>query len=318
MQPDIPLGVPVEIDGREVIIFRDVIGVQSLRNTREHEVLTIVEPESDNGRPPIFIDEGELIRLRDAFPGTPVYGLWQLLFANDKVPLGNQCIVYPMGNDRGLYIRLNADEDLYDPKSIISSSEYLDNFISEMMDYNLDEAPRIRVDLRDLRLPSSPAYTRAEIFDRNRQIQHRRWIMVGGACLAIALCSIAFNYAMYSIYSMKMATFTNKQVEQQILTDRLVDLQSRRLLTAPDNSVAIERMIKVLDYDPGLRTPIPGDMGVPQEVGNSFANESHHLLSSQGFRHDIASKITWLTVERTPEHRLFLAFNSYSVGGIEN
>lgn len=48
---EIALGVPIEIDGKEVIIFRDVIGTESLRSGNDSEVLTIVEPEGADGRP---------------------------------------------------------------------------------------------------------------------------------------------------------------------------------------------------------------------------------------------------------------------------
>ena len=316
---EIALGVPIEIDGKEVIIFRDVIGTESLRSGNDSEVLTIVEPEGADGRPPIFIDEGWLIRLRDSYPGIPVYGLWQTLFANGKVPLGNEVIVYPLGETNGLYIRMNADEDMDSPKSILTSSEYLDNFFPDVMEYNFENATRISVALEDLKLPATPAYTRAEIFDRNKQLEHRRWVYVGGFCLVIAIATAVVNYGLYTVHAMKMTSYANKQLELTTLQERLVELQSKRLLKYPDDSTPIDRIVQLASYDPGLQTPKAGQYGVPTEgVTYSFENQEHTLVSSEGFNFDLTAKNTWLTANRTPEERFIWTFNNSEVGGNEN
>jgi hypothetical protein len=87
------LGVPIQIGGEEVIICRDSIGSQALSSSRESEVYTIIEGPREDGRPAIYIDEDELKSMRESYPGINVYGLWQLLFANNLVPLGNEVII---------------------------------------------------------------------------------------------------------------------------------------------------------------------------------------------------------------------------------
>jgi hypothetical protein len=316
---EIALGVPIEIDGKEVIIFRDVIGTESLRSGNDSEVLTIVEPEGADGRPPIFIDEGWLIRLRDSYPGIPVYGLWQTLFANGKVPLGNEVIVYPLGETNGLYIRMNVDEDMESPKSILTSSEYIDNFFPDLMEYNFENATRITVDLEDLKLPATPAYTRAEIFERNKQLEQRRWVYVGGFCLVIAIATAVVNYGLYTVHTMKMTSYANKQLELSTLQERLAELQAKRLLSYPNYSIPINRLTELASYDPRLQTPKAGQYGIPTEgVIYSFDNQEHTLVSSEGFNLDLASKFAWLNAARTPEERFIWTFNNSEAGGDGN
>lgn len=315
---DIPLGVPVEIGGKDVIIFRDVIGTDSLRNTRDNEVLTIVEQETADGRPPIFIDEGELLRLRDSYPGIQVYGLWQLLFANNKVPLGNEVIVYPLGPDSGLYIRLNPEADLNNPRAIITSSEYSDNFVPELMEFNLDNATKISVEMSELRLPGAPAYTRAEIYDRNRQVLQRRWIVVGALCFAVIVATGIFNYGLYTVYTMDMTAYANKKNELQVLNDRLLELQSRRLNALPKDEETLNRIVDLQQIEPGLATPEPGDYGVSPEARFSFANTEQLLVTTPGYELDLKTTYDWLVSEKTPTDQYVIRFSASLSGGGQN
>lgn len=315
---EIVLGTPIEIDGKEVIIFRDVIGTDALRTSLENEIFTIVEPLASNGRPPIFIDEKELLRLRDSYPGIPVYGIWQLLFANDKVPLGNEVIIFPTGADRSLYIRLNPDLDLELPSSIISSSEYFDGFAPELMDYDLQQATRISVFASELKLPDSPAYTRAEIHDRLRHVQQRRWVLTACLCLAVILCTAVINYAMYANYTSQLAVYKNKEAELLALNVRLDELKTRRLISHPNNGTEISRLVEVLSYDQGMRTPEANELGIPKEITNSFSNSEHHLITSPGIQRGMLPQHSWLASSPTPEMKLFLSISKEQTGENEN
>ena len=307
----IPLGVPVEIDGRDVIITRDVIGTEALGHTRENEVFTEVEPVGNDGRPPIFIDENELGRLRNAYPGVPVYGLWQLLFANDKVTLGEELVIYPTGPASGIYLRLNPAADLYSPASILDSSEYKDNYIADLPGQPMDKAIRLIVGPAGLLLPASPAYTRHEKFEKDRQITQRRWVVVSAICVAVALAAAALNYGLYSIHTMKLKAFQSKQRELQTLANRIAELESTRLLAYPNDALVLDRLRSLVNYDPGLRSPATGDFGIPDGVTTNFTNEQHIFVTTPNISTDLSVVFPWVKSAKTQAGTFVLSFSRF-------
>ena len=311
----IPLGVPVEIDGQDVIIARDVIGTEALGHTRENEVFTEVEGIGEDGRPPIFINENELGRLRNAYPGVPVYGLWQLLFANDKVTLGEELIIYPTGQNSGIYLRLNPNADLYSPASILDSSEYKDNYIADLPGQPMDKAIRLSVGTAGLSLPETPAYTRHEKYEKDRQITQRRWVIVGGICVAVMLTAAAINYALFSIHTMKLKAFQSKQLELQTLATRMAELERTRLMVHPNDSLVLDRIRDLVDYDPGLRSPTTGDFGVPEGLSTNFTNELQMFVTSPNISTDLATVYPWAKTAKTPHGTYVLSFDRYSEEG---
>lgn len=251
----IPLGAPVHIAGKEVIVLRDAIGSEVLTASRDSEVYTTIEQPSLDGRPAIYIDEHELNQARTDYPNLEVYGLWQILFYNDKVKLGSQIVLYPMGNDCGAYIRLNPAEDLDSPRSILSSAEYVENYIPEAMDYDLNDARRIDVEVDELRLPPQPAFTRMELNQKQKQIEKRRWFLVGAICVAVALGATGLNYSLNAVYKMQMASYTATKTTQTALEDRVIILERERLRAYPDNRETALTLLRLIERDPGMQTP---------------------------------------------------------------
>jgi hypothetical protein len=287
------LGVPIEIGGEEVIICRDSIGSQALTTSRESEVYTLIEGPREDGRPAIYIDEEELKSMRDSYPGIKVYGLWQLLFANNAVPLGTDVIVFDLGQDRGLFLRLDPEGDLHDPRSIRLSSEYADNFISELPDYDLADASRISVDNIELVLPAKPAYTRQELFEKQRHDQTKRWYIVASICGLIVFATAIYNYAMFTLYNANMATYRAKQVQRDELETKFSELQREHLDKWPDNSVVLSKISALLSYDSGLSTAPEGET----KVGFTTF---HRFLTSKNLSFDPAKKVSGIESELTP------------------
>ncbi|HBO7964419.1 TPA: hypothetical protein L5C46_002876 [Pseudomonas aeruginosa] len=287
------LGVPIQIGGEEVIICRDSIGSQALNSSRESEVFTIIEGPREDGRPAIYIDEDELKSMRESYPGINVYGLWQLLFANNLVPLGNEVIIFPMGPDRGLYLRLDSSADVDKASSILSSSEFVDNFIPEWMDYDLSNASRINLDNLDLVLPDSPAYTRQELFEKQRHDQTKRWYMVASICGLILIATLAYNYGMYTVYNADMANYKTKQIQRDELDTKIGELLRERLDKWPENSAELGKISELLSYDANMETSPDGET----HVGFTTL---HRFSTSKNFPFDPAKKIHGITSEFTP------------------
>lgn len=291
----IPLGEPIVIDGQEVIVFRDVLGTEAMYKAGEAEVYTVIEQAGPNGRPPIYIDEIELNRMREDYPGIKVYGLWQILFHNDQVQLGAEVIVYPMEDSKGAYIRLERSRDLNSPASIISSGEYVDNFISElsgMMDFDLVEnAIHLNVDIDELTLPKSPAFTRPELYAKHRHEEMRRWYVVMIFALGVLLITGGINYGLHTNYKLKMADYQAKKTLITDLDSRIAGLRQERLAVRPNNSLVLDRMFQLLRLDPKLSTPMTGNI-------SSFATE-HRFVTSPNLTFDISKSVDGVTSHLT-------------------
>ncbi|MAG65506.1 MAG: hypothetical protein CMK74_06485 [Pseudomonadales bacterium] len=284
----IPLGAPVHIAGKEVIVLRDAIGTEVLTANRDSEVYTTIEQPSLDGRPAIYIDEHELNQARTDYPNLEVYGLWQILFFNEKVKLGSQIVLYPMGSDRGAYIRLNPEEDLDSPRSILSSAEYVENYIPEAMDYDLNDARQIDADIDDLKLPPEPAFTRVELNQKQKQIEKKRWFLVGIISVAVLLGATALNYSLNAVYKMQMASYTATKTTQTTLEDRVAALESQRLRSYPNNRETALTLIRLLARDPGMHTPSTA------AVSSGFTSV-HSWVSSANLPFDPAEVATNVT-----------------------
>ncbi|MBM5458966.1 hypothetical protein H8F21_15470 [Pseudomonas sp. P66] len=290
---ELQLGIPITIDGEEVIIFRDAIGTDALATGRESEVFTVIEQVAADGRPPIYIDENELGTLRENFPGTNVYGLWQLLFANNLVPLGHEVVVFPTSEAGGVYLQMEHGSDYDNPANIKRSSEYIDNYSADLYDADLYSAPRIKVDLSDLKLPSTPAFTRVELFSKKQHERTKRWYLTISICLVIAVAVIAFNYTMHTVYRMNMAEYTTKKQLSNDLDARAAGLLKERLPERPNHSLVIDRINKVLAFDSKITTPETG-------LVTGFTAE-HVFLTRNHFPVDLTAKIPGVTAELTPQ-----------------
>lgn len=292
----IPLGEPIVIDGKEVIVFRDVLGPESAQKTGEKAVLTVIEQADQNGRPPIFIDEHELNRMRENYPGIKVYGLWQILFHNNMVSLGSEVVVYPLEDNKGAYIRLDRNMDLHNPSSIVSSGEYVDNYISELAgagDFDLvAHAIHLEVDARELKLPKTPAFTRPELYSKRRQEEIRRWSFVGIFAGLLALATGGFNYYLYTNYKLEMADYQAKKTLIDDLGQRIAGLKRERLAVRPNDEIVLDRLFKIFRLDPKASTPQSANLAA------SFAG-IHRLTTSPNLTFDISKAVEGVTAKNT-------------------
>lgn len=288
------LDIPITIDGEDVIIIRDVLGRERARGGRSAEVYTQLEPARADGRPEISVDEKALLQLRDNFPGTNVYGLWQLLFANDQVPLGEEIIAFPTSEGGGVFLEMVPGSDLTSPASIQGTGEYSGGFSASHPGFNWAAAPRITVDTTLLRLPSSPAFTRSEL---NAKLQHektKRWYLTGSVCLAIVVGFAVWNYALFSMYRMDMAQYQSKKQLTNDLDARMSSLLAERLTSLPNDSNVIKVIDQVMMYDPDLTTP------TAESAGNSFKGR-HTFVTRPGYLADLTGKIPGVKAELMPE-----------------
>ncbi|HEC1425407.1 TPA: hypothetical protein R1W95_002213 [Pseudomonas aeruginosa] len=247
------LGKPITIGGEEVVVVRDVLG--SLQADKASETFAIVEPRGADGRPAIYVSENDLTRLRDDYPGMKVYGLWQILFYNDAVPLGAPLVTFPLSDSGGLYLLMDAVADLNSRENIVSSGEYLNGYIPDNYDVDIKTASVIQVDLQRLKLPPQPAYTRIEQSEKLKAENKRRWFVVASLCGLIIVGAAASNYGLQTIYKSRMADYTTKKSLIDELDGRVRSLAAERLITRPDDSMMLSQLFHFFELYPLANTP---------------------------------------------------------------
>lgn len=287
------LGKPVYIDGQEVVVVRDVVGTPGASG-KDSEVFSIVEHKGSDGRPPIYVAENELARLREHYPGINVYGLWQILFYNRAVKLGAQVITFPLNDTGGMYLIMENGGDLHDPSRIAQSGEYIDNFIVDFIDFDLDKASRIDVDLTTLRLPPQPAYTRLELSDKIRAENNRRWMVVGGLCAMFMVAALATNYGLSTIHKSRMADYATKRGLIDELTARIESLSSERLVQRPDDSGTLAQLFRIFEISPDAWTLTGGEVVV------GFKSV-HKLITGPNAKVDPALLVKGVTSQLQPD-----------------
>jgi hypothetical protein len=282
------LGRPVFIDGEEVVVVRDLVGTPQAGG-KDTEVYSQVEGKGSDGRPPIYVAESDLGRLRESYPSINVYGLWQILFHNRAVEFGGRLITYKLNETGGMYLIMESGGDLNDPSRIAHSGEYFDNYSVDFIENDLAAAINIDVDITTLRLPPQPAYTRVELTEKKKSENQRRWIVVAGLCGLLVVAAGATNYGMSTVYKSRMADYTTKRALIEELNGRVKTLSQERLLKRPDDSVTLSQMFKVFELYPNTRTPT-----LENDLKIGFAGE--HILVTPPNAPDDPSKFVRGTV----------------------
>lgn len=287
------LGKPITIGGEEVVVVRDVLG--SLQADKATETFAIVEPRGSDGRPAIYVSENDLSRLRDDYPGVKVYGLWQILFHNNAVRLGAPLVTFQLTDSGGLYLLIDATTDMDSPESILSSGEYLNGYIPDNFDVDINTANVINVDLQDLKLPPQPAYTRLEQSGKLKAENKRRWFVVGSLCGLIIVGAAAANYGLQTIYKSRMAEYNTKRTLIDELDGRVKSLASERLITRPNDSAMLSQLFTFFElYPMAITPPLVDDMKI------GFVG-SHVLVTPGNAPVDPATVVPGVVTELQPD-----------------
>jgi hypothetical protein len=249
----VSLGKPTIIDGHEVILIKDMVGIPN--TGRDGEVYSIIEERGVDGRPAIYAAEEDIIRLREHYPGVKVYGLWQLLFHNNKVVLGEEVIIFPTDEVSGFYLIMDGGADLHDPANIAKSGEYVNNYVVDHITYDLANAAKIVADIAALKLPKNEAYTRVELSNKLKTENSKRWMVVGGLCALIGVAALSTNYGLSTVYKSKIAEYNTQQALVDELSKRQGALQAERLLVRPDDRRVLERIYALIETYPKITTP---------------------------------------------------------------
>jgi hypothetical protein len=293
----ISLGKPITIGGEEVVVVRDVVGdvQKSILRDNDSDTYAIVEQKGPDGRPPIYVSENDLTRLRDDYPSINVYGLWQILFFNGVIQFGSPLVTFPLTDTGGLYLLMDNATDFHSPSSIVASGEYINGFIPDNTDVDINTASVISIDVTKLKLPKQPAYTRVELSGKLKAENKRRWLVVSSLCGLIIVCAIAVNYGMQTVYKSRMADYATKKTLIAELNARVKALSAERLISRPDDSFMLTQLFKVFELYPNAITPVSTD-----ELKIGF-NGAHMLITPQKASVDPAVLVRGIKTELQPD-----------------
>ncbi|MCF5460194.1 hypothetical protein, partial [Pseudomonas syringae] len=286
------LGKPITIGGEEVVVVRDVVGHVPIG--KDADTYSMVEQKGADGRPPIYVSENDLARLRNDYPGIKVYGLWQIMFHNNAVRFGSQVITFPLDEANGLYLLMEGISDYHSPSNISKTGEYLNGVIFDNFEAELSKAYVINVDIRSLKLPQQPAYTLIELSDKKKAENKRRWIVVGSLCSLIIVVGLAVNYGLQTIYKSRMADYTTKRSLINELDGRVKTLLSERLVERPNDSIMLSQLFRLFEQFPRVKTP-----AVTDEVKVGFVG-AHIFVTQAKASVDPSSVISGLKTELLP------------------
>ncbi|NVL48614.1 hypothetical protein F2S72_01215 [Pseudomonas syringae pv. actinidiae] len=290
---NISLGKPITIGGQEIVVVRDVLG--SLQTDKGNDTYSVVEPRTVDGRPPIYVSEDDLELLRDDYPGIKVYGLWQLMFFNNLVRLGEPLVLFPLEEKKGLFLLMKEAAPSSSPADIASSGEYVNGYVPGQFEIDMSKSHVIDVDLKDLRLPPQPAYTRSELAQKLRAENKRRWYVVGSLCGLFVIGAAAANYGLQTIYKSQMADYSTKRSLIDELNGRVRALSAERLIKRPDDAAMLSQLFRVFDLYPRAITPT-----VKDDLKIGFTAQ-HILITPNKAPLDPATVIAGLQTELQPD-----------------
>lgn len=253
-------GIPIRIAGREVVLCKDILGEQA---SRGDGVIAPLEPAGPDGRPPIFVMEDELRGLRESYPGLQVYGIWQLLFANNLVKLGHEVSVYRFSNLTGIYIRLVPGSDYTQPANIVESGEISSAYIAaisrrlEEIDYE-----NIQPDISRLVLPARPARTLAEQLEERKQAERKQWVTVSALCAVMLAGAGIYSYAVNAAYSQEQKEYRKRVEHRDTLKKKEQELRERKLDQFPDNRAELYKLWEIYRYEPLIFSVKDGDSNI--------------------------------------------------------
>src|SRR5690606_13608633 len=227
------IGKPIEIEGKEVILLPDKVGGE-LSDSEIMDMLELAPEDISTGTPAFYLSERELGRVKQEYPGIPVYGLWHTLHVSGLLT-GARFIGILERSDTGIYVHCQEDPDATG-WSVVHSGTLDSRMLIEHPDVPFDEVLELSPDLLSLKLPSQQAMLVEERRALRKQRENR--IMVIGAISAALIIAVAgvtdlFLKMRYDQQVKKVATA--QQLNSQLLSE-VQSLMGNRLSKWPNNT----------------------------------------------------------------------------------
>lgn len=244
------IGKPIEIEGKQVILLPDRVGGE----LNEHELADMLElvPEDHTlGTPAFYLSERELGRIKQEYPGIPVYGLWHTLFVSGL--LKNERILGILEHaDTGIYVISEQDEET-GAWHLIHSGTF-SGMLLEHPDIPWEMVVPLEPDLSQLKLPNSQAM----LLEERRALRKQREtkIVIVGAVAAALILAVAgiTDFFLKFRFDQKMKEVAVAHQLNTQLQSEVYALMGSRLSKWPSDTNQILQLTRLLMVDPAVST----------------------------------------------------------------
>lgn len=236
------IGSPINVNDKEVIFI-----VDRLADDVEDEAYIVGAPET-NDKPRSWINEDELSSLKMEYPGVPIYGLWETLYASGLIDADKDIQIIPLNDNDGIFVSVEDGK-------IIETGEYHDRFFLGHAYISFDDAWVIDPSLDELTLPGKALLTHSEIWAKTRAKKRYhflvRTVVVG---LAVATWAVG-DYTFKSFHASKLDDYKAKQEQIKKLQVDYSNLRAKYLLDVVDQELSLSRLMVAAELDKNFSIP---------------------------------------------------------------
>ena len=204
------------IQGQRCVLIEDTVSGSFPKHSD-------IVPVTYSNHVAIFCSYKHLVRVRRSHPpSTPVYGIWQIIFATQQVWKGRMFALYfNEMQDEGMLL-LHED-------GVFNSCRIKSGKVVSPLSIDLSEASHIDVKLDDLVLPSKPILTRDERETAIR-IRTHRWAGLTGTLAISAIMMFLIGHEWLDYWHHAHSEAQQKQLQETAqLKQEYVYLQKQRL-----------------------------------------------------------------------------------------
>lgn len=297
MQHEHIIGAPINVGGHEVVLIEDAVGRKEI----------LAEPllleSSDSSHPDIWVDEQSLMSLREKNPGLPIYGLWQLLYANGLVASGGLQVIRT-GATSGHYILHTEPSDVDHVGLwnglVVESGEYIGNRIASHMTLNPDiDGVEICFDHNELVLPRRPARLAMEIRAERSKLQRKvltHRAIAASVALAFIGSALLVNWVRDSVNERSVM---HLQSQLNGLTGTLRKIEANHIMEWPEpfpklsGFVVLNELVSVMESASGGATFNLNDEAIEVYLPKETNKSSIPDLFTVQREPDGKLKVTW-------------------------
>lgn len=252
----------VTLGGKKVVFVVDYIGEDPT-----HFASASLLEEATDKHPPVWVNEEDVASVRENHgDGVLVYGIWQVLMANNALDYSSPAVVR-FTPYSGLYF--NGDG------ARATTGEYAANLIPSLPGVDVFSIEDLNVDIDNLILPVNQAKLSGEIYEKNYRRIRRSWLMRGASIVGIALTAFGVDLVLAELHqkTLKEMAYSVQQVEQN--QKDLLSLKATKIDNYPNQFVALSRYttIATIDHNFKLKEGYEGDFRADDVSG--LIKESH-------------------------------------------
>lgn len=282
---------PVQIGGQEAIVINDVVG--NITAATQDISMYVQTFRGTDDTPSIFTYQQDVRDLRENHPSTPVFGIWQLAFANKLIDWEYDAYVIETDRNTGPIIYRENRSGLID--EAVVTGQMNDGYCAAIAGLPEDRIKILKVDLDTLTLPQEAIRTVEEI-RKDKDIAKRKNQLHGATAFAGVVGAITLaSFFSVQMHHSKAKDIAMKSSEIANLHEKIDNLKRTRITSIPNYSERILQLGSLYLVDPKISTVESADEGV-----KGFPSEYIELKTSPGYPYDPSIKFKWAKSKRGP------------------